>query len=129
MILLLPTDFRQKPLKFSKWFSDYGCTFDEFKVEGVHSITNLTENKGSLIKNENISHADLHIKIHANEKSLELKNVKLQSISNSKHHYDLSLLKYIDTPVTAKARVEFDLNQFANEKSLNLLLETSNQHW
>lgn len=76
-----------------------------------------------------MSHADLAIKVKANEKSLELKNVKLHSITNSKHQYDLSLLKFIDTPVTAKARVEFDLNQFANEKSLHLLLETSNQLW
>jgi hypothetical protein len=116
-ILLMPTDFRKKPIKFTKRFYSNNCEIESFKVVGREvKISSEAQNdhfESEIVDNHVETGASAIVQIKKNgewEDFTTLRNLKVTHIESLTNSYCMSLFDRTKSCVTGSSSFELSLS-------------------
>jgi hypothetical protein len=96
--MLMPTEFRTKPVKYSKRFTEFGCVIDEFKIYGSLEPSNSGWVQPRVPLGLDLVKCGYEFDIinQSNAKIVSINNHELQKLTNGS---DIVLLPLMKRPV------------------------------
>ncbi|CAI2384890.1 unnamed protein product [Moneuplotes crassus] len=132
-ILLLPTDFRKKPIKFTRKFYSHSCEIESFKVVGrvATGIKALNQDAYDLQINDKrldtLVKADIEVNKGGNwSKLISIDKIQVTHIESNSKRYCISLLDRIKSSVTCSYSDSIDLSVVKEGiKGIRVVLDTN----
>lgn len=137
-VLLMPTDFRKKPIKFTKKFYSNNCEIETFRVIGMevkHEGDVEQENEAQVKSQVVQTNAKVTVQVMQGGRWVdfqEIKDISIKKIESLTRSYCVSLLDRIQSSITGSFSTTIDLSHTKNPEGIRILISegnSQNQNW